>query len=41
VLDGVDAGHLGEHLVDPVLAPTGRDERDVELAQVFADEPAV
>ena len=40
VLDGVDAGHLVHGLLDPGLVPACRDERDVVLAQVLADQAA-
>ena len=34
-----DCGHLVQRLGDPGLVPPGRDERDVELTQVLADQP--
>jgi hypothetical protein len=40
VLHGVQAGHLVERFLDPDLVPARGDERDVQLSQVFADEPA-
>ena len=39
VLDRLDARDVAERLGDPRLVPAGRDERDVELAQVLADQP--
>ena len=40
MLDGVDAGNLVHGLLDTGLVPAGRDERDVVLAQVLADQAA-
>src|SRR5207237_10799802 len=40
VLDGVDAGDLVHCFGDPGFVPAGRDERDVVLTQVLADQAA-